>query len=84
MWKARTKVQPMAILGNAPKKARQEKDPVCGMMVVVDLAVGPEASPDGDVWFCSLGCQAQFQEEQEKKSRGAEGDRWTAPTGVEA
>jgi hypothetical protein len=58
----------MAILGDArraDKKTRQEKDPVCGLLVVVDMAVGPEKSADGEVWFCSVGCQAQYQEEQE-------------------
>lgn len=74
----------MAILGNAQKKARQEKDPVCGMLVVVDLAVGPETTAEGDVWFCSLGCQAQFQEEQESSQKGRERDRWPEPKGVEA
>jgi YHS domain-containing protein len=75
----------MAILGNAEKKARQEKDPVCGMLVVVDLAVGPEkaAGGDGEVWFCSLGCQAQYQAEQEKVG-APERDRWPEPKGVEA
>ena len=78
----------MAILGSAGNQRRQEKDPVCGRLVVVDLAFGPEKAEAGEVWFCSLGCQAQYQEEHDQEASVGTAtpprSRREEPTGVEA
>jgi hypothetical protein len=61
----------MGILGDK-QQAAKSKDPVCGMVVVEELAVGPEESATGKVWFCSVGCQAQYQAEHAEDADGKE------------
>src|SRR5688572_12366359 len=64
----------MGILGARKADAGKSKDPVCGMVVVEEHAFGPEESAAGAVWFCSVGCQAQYQAERsgEAKRKGQE------------
>jgi hypothetical protein len=61
----------MATAGARPGAKQQSRDPVCGMVVVQEEAIGPEESEEGPVWFCSLGCQAQYQAQQAEKPREA-------------
>ncbi|MHB1262596.1 MAG: hypothetical protein ACYC2H_12870 [Thermoplasmatota archaeon] len=62
----------MGIFGSRPQESAKAKDPVCGMTVVIDHAVGPEESAQGPVWFCSVGCQVQYQAEKESAGEGVE------------
>lgn len=72
----------MGIFGDRkdPAAAAKVTDPVCGMVIVKEHAIGPEESAAGSVWFCSVGCQAAHQS-QEQEQRG--GTQEPAP-GVEA
>ena len=67
----------MGIMGTPKADRGKSKDPVCGMMVVEQFAFGPEDSGQGKVWFCSIGCQAQYQAEhageEEKEGTGVAG-----------
>jgi Cu+-exporting ATPase len=35
-------------------------DPICGMRVGADTAAGMLETPDGPVYFCSLGCRDRY------------------------
>lgn len=63
----------MGIFGQPKDEAAKVKDPVCGMVIVEEHAVGPEESAEGAVWFCSVGCQALYQSQHaDAKERGVE------------
>ena len=55
----------------AERKRKEARDPVCGMVVVEESAVGPEETAEGAVWFCSVGCQAQYQSERAEGRGGS-------------
>ena len=63
----------MGIFGERKDEAAKVKDPVCGLVIVEQNAVGPEESAAGAVWFCSVGCQAVYQAQAaEAKEKGVE------------
>lgn len=65
----------MGIFGPDNGEAGKSKDPVCGRVVVEALAIGPEDGAQGAVWFCSIGCQAAYQENQSKEREANEAHR---------
>jgi YHS domain-containing protein len=63
----------MGIFGQRKADKTETKDPVCGMLVVEEFAVGPEESATGAVWFCSVGCQAKYQADHAGTTQSEEG-----------
>lgn len=64
----------MGIFGrkDRPSRARQSKDPVCGMLVVETLAVGPETVGATTYYFCSTACHETFKEKGKAGRTGQE------------
>jgi YHS domain-containing protein len=56
----------MGIFGRRKSSNKSSKethtDPVCGMAVVEEQAIGPDTVQGEVYWFCSAGCQDQFRE----------------------
>ena len=63
----------MGIFGSRKEEGATLRDPVCGMAIVKEHALGPEESAAGKVWFCSVGCQATYQSQQGDKGKEAQG-----------
>lgn len=60
----------MGIFGRKSSKGRQHTDPVCGMVIVEEEAVGPDTVQGEAVWFCSAQCQETY-----RGRKGAGGSR---------
>lgn len=46
--------------------AEKVKDPVCGMEIDKDKAVGKSEYKGQTYYFCAMGCKKQFEKEPEK------------------
>lgn len=53
----------MGIFGRSKETGdKRHTDPVCGMVVVEEKAVGPDTVEGTVYWFCSASCQDTFHE----------------------